>query len=184
MLEEYRGRGLGEELVREMVENGDLGGLRWLLHTENMHPLYRKFGFEEPNYKVHGKAADEERERERVAPGQSCRGVPAKSSKWTRSSGAPICGHDLAVERSRAEVEVVLVARPRVDPDRAACSRSVSACCGLRASSTGSHSSQRSQTSGIRSPVSRSNGSSTVPSSRGEYAAAIAYDVHEQLVVR
>ena len=52
VLEEYRGRGLGEELVREMVENGDLGGLRWLLHTENMHPLYRKFGFEEPNYKV------------------------------------------------------------------------------------------------------------------------------------
>jgi len=52
VLEEYRGRGLGEELVREMVENGDLGGLRWLLHTENMHSLYRKFGFEEPNYKV------------------------------------------------------------------------------------------------------------------------------------
>ena len=52
ILEEYRGRGLGEELVREMVENGDLGDLRWLLHTENMHPLYRKFGFEEPNYKV------------------------------------------------------------------------------------------------------------------------------------
>jgi GNAT superfamily N-acetyltransferase len=52
VLEEYRGRRLGEELVREIVENGDLGGLRWLLHTENMHPLYRKFGFEEPNYKV------------------------------------------------------------------------------------------------------------------------------------
>ena len=52
ILEEYRGRGLGEELVREMVENGDLSGLRWLLHTEDMHPLYRKFGFEEPNYKV------------------------------------------------------------------------------------------------------------------------------------
>ena len=52
MLEEYRGRGLGEELVREMVENGELGNLRWLLHTENMHSLYRKFGFEEPNYKV------------------------------------------------------------------------------------------------------------------------------------
>ena len=52
VLEEYRGRGLGEELVREMVENGELAGQRWLLHTENMHPLYRKFGFEEPNYKV------------------------------------------------------------------------------------------------------------------------------------
>ena len=52
VLEEYRGRGLGEELVREIVENGDLSSLRWLLHTENMHALYRKFGFEEPNYKV------------------------------------------------------------------------------------------------------------------------------------
>ena len=52
VLEDYRGRGLGEELVREMVENGDLAGLRWLLHTENMHSLYRKFGFAEPNYKV------------------------------------------------------------------------------------------------------------------------------------
>jgi GNAT superfamily N-acetyltransferase len=52
VLEEYRGRGFGEELVRELVENGELGGLRWLLHTENMHALYRKFGFEEPNYKV------------------------------------------------------------------------------------------------------------------------------------
>ena len=52
VLEEYRGRGLGEELVREIVEHGDLAGLRWLLHTEDMHGLYRKFGFEEPNYKV------------------------------------------------------------------------------------------------------------------------------------
>ncbi len=52
VLEEYRGRRFGEELVRETVENGELGNLRWLLHTENMHALYRKFGFEEPNYKV------------------------------------------------------------------------------------------------------------------------------------
>ena len=48
----YRGRGLGEELVREMVENGPYASLKWLLHTEDMHPLYRKFGFSEPNYKV------------------------------------------------------------------------------------------------------------------------------------
>ncbi|MDX6475890.1 MAG: hypothetical protein QOH95_1401 [Gaiellaceae bacterium] len=52
VLEAYRGRGLGEELVREMVENGELAGLRWLLHTEDKHALYRKFGIEEPNYKV------------------------------------------------------------------------------------------------------------------------------------
>ena len=48
----YRGRGLGEELVREMVENGELAGVRWILHTEDAHALYRKLGFEEPSYKV------------------------------------------------------------------------------------------------------------------------------------
>jgi GNAT superfamily N-acetyltransferase len=52
VLPEYRGRGLGEELVREMVENGPLAEVKWILHTEEMHPLYRKFGFAEPNYKV------------------------------------------------------------------------------------------------------------------------------------
>jgi GNAT superfamily N-acetyltransferase len=52
VLEQYRGRRLGEELVREMVERGSLSGVRWLLHTTNMHPLYRKFGFAEPDFKV------------------------------------------------------------------------------------------------------------------------------------
>jgi GNAT superfamily N-acetyltransferase len=52
VLEEYRGRGLGEALVREMIENGPYAGVKWLLHTTDMHPLYRKLGFEEPNYKV------------------------------------------------------------------------------------------------------------------------------------
>ena len=52
VLEEYRGRGLGEELVRELVEHGPLASLRWILHTTNMHSLYRKFGFGEPDYKV------------------------------------------------------------------------------------------------------------------------------------
>jgi len=52
VLEEYRGRGLGEELVREMVENGPLARLKWLLHTTDMHPLYRKLGFDTPSFKV------------------------------------------------------------------------------------------------------------------------------------
>jgi GNAT superfamily N-acetyltransferase len=52
VLPEYRGRGLGEELVREMVENGPFAHVKWILHTEDMHPLYRKFGFAEPNYKL------------------------------------------------------------------------------------------------------------------------------------
>ena len=52
VLEDYRGRGLGEAMVREMVEGTDLANLKWLLHTSDMHPLYRKFGFDVPNAKV------------------------------------------------------------------------------------------------------------------------------------
>ena len=52
VLDAYRGRRLGEELVREMVENGELANLRWILHTTDMHPLYRKFGFGDPSPKV------------------------------------------------------------------------------------------------------------------------------------
>ena len=52
VLEEYRGRGLGEELVREMVESSGLVHLKWLLHTSDMHPLYRKLGFDVPGPKV------------------------------------------------------------------------------------------------------------------------------------
>lgn len=52
VLEEYRGRGLGEELVRAMIEEGPLAGLKWLLHTADMHPLYRKLGFDAPGVKV------------------------------------------------------------------------------------------------------------------------------------
>jgi GNAT superfamily N-acetyltransferase len=52
VLEEYRGRGLGEALVRFMVEDSEFAHVRWLLHTSNMHPLYRKLGFTEPDYKV------------------------------------------------------------------------------------------------------------------------------------
>ena len=71
VLPEYRGRGLGEELVREMIENGPFAEVQWLLHTTDMHALYRKFGFDEPDYKVLERPLDEERERERVAPGQA-----------------------------------------------------------------------------------------------------------------
>jgi GNAT superfamily N-acetyltransferase len=48
VLPEYRGRGLGAELVREAVENGPHAGLRWILHTRDMHRLYARFGFATP----------------------------------------------------------------------------------------------------------------------------------------
>ena len=43
----HRGRGLGVELVREMVEEPPLADAKWLLHTEDAHELYRRFGFGE-----------------------------------------------------------------------------------------------------------------------------------------
>ncbi len=52
VLEEHRGRGLGVALVREMVEHEPLAGLKWILHTRDMHGLYRRFGFGEPSERV------------------------------------------------------------------------------------------------------------------------------------
>ena len=52
VLPEYRGRGLGVEVVREMVERGPLADVRWVLHTRDAHGLYRKVGFVEPTERV------------------------------------------------------------------------------------------------------------------------------------
>ena len=45
VLEQYRGRGLGVEIVRESVERGPLAAKRWILHTADAHGLYGRFGF-------------------------------------------------------------------------------------------------------------------------------------------
>jgi len=52
VLEEHRGRGLGLELVREMVDNGPYAKRRWMLHTRDMHRLYAKLGFGPPSERV------------------------------------------------------------------------------------------------------------------------------------
>jgi GNAT superfamily N-acetyltransferase len=52
VLPEYRGRGLGVELVREMVEHGPYVRLPWMLHTRDAHALYRRFGFRRPSERV------------------------------------------------------------------------------------------------------------------------------------
>ena len=44
----HRGRGLGVELVREMVEHGPFHDEPWILHTGDAHELYRRFGFGAP----------------------------------------------------------------------------------------------------------------------------------------
>ena len=52
VLEAYRGRGFGVELVREMIEAGPYADRKWLLHTADAHQLYRKLGFAEPSERV------------------------------------------------------------------------------------------------------------------------------------
>jgi ribosomal protein S18 acetylase RimI-like enzyme len=52
VLDDFRGRGFGVELVRFSVEESPFAGCRWLLHTADAHDLYRKFGFEEPSERL------------------------------------------------------------------------------------------------------------------------------------
>jgi GNAT superfamily N-acetyltransferase len=52
VLDEFRGRRLGIELVREMIEAGPFADKSWLLHTTDAHGLYRKLGFDTPGYKL------------------------------------------------------------------------------------------------------------------------------------
>lgn len=67
----YRGRGLGLELVREMVDGEGAGEVRWLLHTADAQGLYAKLGFSEdrPAYPL--------MERGRT-PGASDRATPTR----------------------------------------------------------------------------------------------------------
>jgi GNAT superfamily N-acetyltransferase len=60
VLPDYRGQGLGLELVREAVDAGPYANLRWLVHTTDAHALYEKLGF--------GAASSLVMERERRAP--------------------------------------------------------------------------------------------------------------------
>ena len=46
------GQGLGEELVREIVEFGSLADVRWLLHTQDAQSLYAKVGFGPPGERL------------------------------------------------------------------------------------------------------------------------------------
>ncbi|WP_024795554.1 GNAT family N-acetyltransferase [Tomitella biformata] len=52
VLPEHRRHGLGVRLVAEMIENGPGAGFRWLLHTEDAHGLYERFGFKPGDHTV------------------------------------------------------------------------------------------------------------------------------------
>lgn len=48
VLPAFQGQGLGTAVVEEAVNGGGLRGLKWFLHTEDAHELYRTIGFTEP----------------------------------------------------------------------------------------------------------------------------------------
>jgi RimJ/RimL family protein N-acetyltransferase len=48
---EHRGAGLGQAIVRMMIDDGPGAGWRWMLHTSDAHGLYRQFGFAAPNHR-------------------------------------------------------------------------------------------------------------------------------------
>jgi GNAT superfamily N-acetyltransferase len=49
---DFRGHGLGVELVREAVENGPHANVRWILHTDDAQALYAKFDFGPPSERL------------------------------------------------------------------------------------------------------------------------------------
>jgi RimJ/RimL family protein N-acetyltransferase len=51
VLPEHRGAGLGQAIVRMMIDDGPGAGWRWMLHTSDAHGLYRQFGFASPSYR-------------------------------------------------------------------------------------------------------------------------------------
>ncbi len=62
VLPAYRGRGLGFELVREMIDGSEAWDVRWMLHTADAQGLYAKLGFvqDAPAYPLMERARDSE----------------------------------------------------------------------------------------------------------------------------
>lgn len=52
VLPDHRGRGLGKQVVRELVERGPYARVRWLLHTADAHGLYEQLGFGPPDERL------------------------------------------------------------------------------------------------------------------------------------
>jgi GNAT superfamily N-acetyltransferase len=47
-----RGRGIGEDVVRFLIEGSDFAGVRWMLGTADAHAFYAKLGFGAPGERI------------------------------------------------------------------------------------------------------------------------------------
>ncbi|HMD51831.1 MAG TPA: GNAT family N-acetyltransferase [Solirubrobacteraceae bacterium] len=82
VLSAYRGRGLGLELVREILEGDSGWEIRWLLHTADAQGLYERVGFAE------GRPAYPLMERARLrAPGDKPEPPAGRPSAHRRGPG-------------------------------------------------------------------------------------------------
>jgi GNAT superfamily N-acetyltransferase len=48
----HRGRGIGEAVVRHLIEGSDFVGVRWMLGTADAHTFYAKLGFGPPSERI------------------------------------------------------------------------------------------------------------------------------------
>jgi GNAT superfamily N-acetyltransferase len=48
----HRGRGIGEAVVRFLIEGSDFVGIRWMLGTADAHTFYAKLGFGAPGERI------------------------------------------------------------------------------------------------------------------------------------
>ncbi len=79
VLTEFRGRGFGEELVREMVDNGPFATNRWLLHTTEHAPALPQVRLLRAGLQVAGEASHEPGERQRIALRRADRAGPRRA---------------------------------------------------------------------------------------------------------
>ncbi|WP_028937360.1 GNAT family N-acetyltransferase [Pseudonocardia spinosispora] len=49
VLDDHRGHGLGKRIIGLMIDDGPGADFRWMLHTNDAHGLYARFGFGKPD---------------------------------------------------------------------------------------------------------------------------------------
>jgi len=48
----HRGRGVGEDVVRHLIDGSPFPGIRWMLGTADAHAFYARFGFGRPSERI------------------------------------------------------------------------------------------------------------------------------------
>ncbi len=48
----HRGRGIGEDIVRVLIDGSGFAKIRWMLGTADAHTFYAKFGFDRPSDRI------------------------------------------------------------------------------------------------------------------------------------